>query len=160
MSMYSVNSGVPKTLVKFLIKYYADTIAKDKIADILRDIINTPISPELLPMGKNGEMLQKTEDTIGPYQLHDFFLFNAIRCAYSPEKILFLAEIAFAKDYSTETILKWLEIFYKRFFSGQFKRSALPDGPKVGTLSLSPRGDWKMPSDAKASAWIDRLYKN
>lgn len=157
MSMYSVNSGVPKTLVKFLINYYAYSLANEKTAVILKDIINTPISPELLPPNKKGEITQKTEDTIGPYILHDFFLFNAIRCAYSPDKVLFLAVIAFDKKYSKETILKWLKVFYKRFFSQQFKRSALPDGPKVGTLSLSPRGDWKMPSDASASAWLTRL---
>lgn len=157
MSMYSVNSGVPKTLVKFLIEYYAGSLANGKIIEILKDIINTPISPELLPPDKNGEISQITEDTIGPYRLHDFFLFNAIRCAYSPEKVLFLANIAFNESYSKETIVKWLKVFYKRFFSQQFKRSAMPDGPKIGTLSLSPRGDWKMPSDANVSLWLERL---
>jgi len=157
MSMYSVNSGVPKTLVKFLIEYYATSLASGKTKEILKDIINTPISPELLPPDKNGEISQITENTIGPYRLHDFFLFNAIRCAYSPEKVLFLADIAFKEKYSKETILKWLKVFYKRFFSQQFKRSAMPDGPKIGTLSLSPRGDWKMPSDADASIWLAKL---
>ncbi len=157
MSMYSVNSGVPKTLVKFLIQFYANSLAVGKTEEILNDIINTPISPELLPPGANGEITQKTEDTIGPYELHDFFLFNAIRCAYSPDKVFFLAKIAFIKKYSPDTILKWLKIFYKRFFTQQFKRSALPDGPKVGTLSLSPRGDWKMPSDADVSSWLERI---
>lgn len=155
--MYSVNSGVPKTLVKFLIEYYAGSLANGKTIEILKDIIHTPISPELLPPDKKGEIAQITEDTIGPYKLHDFFLFNAIRCAHSPEKVLFLADIAFKENYSKESILKWLKVFYKRFFSQQFKRSAMPDGPKIGTLSLSPRGDWKMPSDANVSAWIDRL---
>ena len=157
MSMYSVNSGVPKTLVKFLIQYYSDSIASKKTAVILKDIIETPISPELLPPGKDGEIIQKTEDTIGPYELHDFYLFNAIRCGFRPEKVLFLAQIAFENKYSSKIILKWLKIFYKRFFSQQFKRSALPDGPKVGTLSLSPRGDWKMPSDASVFEWLNKL---
>lgn len=157
MSMYSVNSGVPKTLVKFLIKYYANSIASERVKNILFDVIDTPISPELLPPDKNGEISQITEDTIGPYRLHDFFLFNAIRCAYSPEKVFFLAKTAFKGDYKSETILKWLKVFYKRFFSQQFKRSALPDGPKVGTLALSPRGDWRMPSDADVSVWLAKL---
>ncbi len=157
MSMYSVNSGVPKTLVKFLIQYYSNSIASKNTSKILEDIINTPISPELLPPGEDGEIIQKTEDAIGPYELHDFFLFNAIRCGFSPDKVLFLAEIAFDGKYSKIIILKWLKVFYKRFFSQQFKRSALPDGPKVGTLSLSPRGDWKMPSDADVTNWLDRL---
>ncbi|MCK5344662.1 MAG: NAD(+) synthase, partial [Candidatus Heimdallarchaeota archaeon] len=160
MSMYSVNSGVPKTLVKFLIQYYSNSIASKNRSNILKDIIDTPISPELLPPGDDGKIIQKTEDTIGPYELHDFFLFNAIRCGFSSNKVLFLAEIAFDGNYSKKTILKWLEIFYKRFFSQQFKRSALPDGPKIGTLSLSPRGDWKMPSDADVSDWLDRLHKS
>ena len=159
MSMYSVNSGVPKTLVKFLIQYYSFSIASKNTSKILKDIIDTPISPELLPPGDDGKIIQKTEDTIGPYELHDFFLFNAIRCGFSPDKVLFLAITAFEINYSEETILKWLELFYKRFFSQQFKRSALPDGPKVGTLSLSPRGDWKMPSDADAANWLERLKK-
>ena len=157
MSMYSVNCGVPKTLVKHLIQFYAHATVKGKISEILEDIIDTPISPELLPPGGDGKIVQKTEDTIGPYKLHDFFLFNAIRCAHSPNKVFFLAKIAFINDYSSETILKWLKVFYKRFFSQQFKRSALPDGPKVGTLSLSPRGDWKMPSDANVSTWLSQL---
>lgn len=160
MSMYSVNSGVPKTLVKFLIQYYSNSVASKQVSKILEDIMETPISPELLPPGDDGEIIQKTEDTIGPYELHDFFLFNAIRCGFSPDKVLFLAEIAFKKNYSTKVILKWLKNFYSRFFSQQFKRSALPDGPKVGTLSLSPRGDWKMPSDADVSDWLDRLNKS
>lgn len=160
MSMYSVNSGVPKTLVKFLIQYYSDSIASENTSKILKDIIDTPISPELLPPGEDGEIIQKTEDNIGPYELHDFFLFNAIRCGFSPDKVLFLSEIAFKEKYSSKIIVKWLEIFYKRFFSQQFKRSALPDGPKVGTLSLSPRGDWKMPSDADNTNWLERLKKS
>ncbi len=160
MSMYSVNSGVPKTLVKFLIQYYSNSIASGNTSRILEDIIDTPISPELLPPGDDGEIVQRTEDTIGPYELHDFYLFNAIRCGFSPEKVLFLAEIAFKGKYSKKNIFKWLEMFYRRFFSQQFKRSALPDGPKVGTLSLSPRGDWRMPSDAAVNDWLDRLHNN
>ncbi len=157
MSMYSVNSGVPKTLVKFLIEFYANSLSNGKTSDILRDIIDTPISPELLPPGRNGEIIQKTEDTVGPYELHDFFIFNAIRCGFSPDKVLFLAKTAFSGKYSSKIILKWLKLFYKRFFSQQFKRSALPDGPKVGTLALSPRGDWRMPSDASAASWLEKL---
>ena len=157
MSMYSVNSGVPKTLVKFLIEFYANSLSTGKTSIILKDIIDTPISPEVLPPGKNGEIVQKTEDTVGPYELHDFFLFNAIRCGFGPKKVLFLANIAFRGKYSGNIILKWLKIFYKRFFSQQFKRSALPDGPKVGTLALSPRGDWRMPSDASSASWMEKL---
>jgi NAD+ synthase (glutamine-hydrolysing) len=169
MSMYAVNTGVPKTLVKYLIKYVADTSADGKTAGVLADIIATPISPELLPPDAEGKIAQKTEEVIGPYELHDFFLFNAIRCGFPPRKVYYLACRAFnpenpapAEDketssYSEDKILKWLKVFYRRFFSQQFKRSCLPDGPKVGTLALSPRGDWRMPSDASAALWLEEL---
>lgn len=160
MSMYAVNAGVPKTLVKFLVKYAAESWAGPEAATILLDIVDTPISPELLPPDADGKIAQKTEDTIGPYELHDFFLYHAIRSGAEPAKVLFLAEKAFAGEYPREILLGWLKSFYRRFFSQQFKRSCLPDGPKVGTISLSPRGDWRMPSDADAGLWlreIDRL---
>ena len=157
MSMYAVNCSIPKTLVKFLIKWLADNDFDEGTKESLYDILNTPISPELLPNNDGEKITQKTEDIIGPYELHDFFLYHMIRCCESPEKILFLCNQAFNKKYSTETIKKWLAVFYKRFFSQQFKRSCIPDGPKVGTVSLSPRGDWKMPSDAEAEIWINRI---
>ncbi|WP_319560171.1 NAD(+) synthase [Marispirochaeta sp.] len=157
MSMYSVNSGVPKTLVRFLVTYAANSRAGEEAAAVLHDIVDTPISPELLPPDAKGEIAQKTEDTIGPYVLHDFFLYHAIRCGASPKKVLLLAEKAFSGEYATETILSWLRSFYRRFFSQQFKRSCLSDGPKVGTISLSPRGDWRMPSDADAGIWLNEL---
>jgi len=157
MSMYSVNSGVPKTLVRFLVTYAADSWAGDEAAAVLHDIVDTPISPELLPPDAEGEIAQKTEDTIGPYVLHDFFLYHAVRCGASPKKVLLLAEKAFSGEYDSETILTWLRSFYRRFFSQQFKRSCLPDGPKVGTISLSPRGDWRMPSDADCGIWLQEL---
>lgn len=149
MSMYGVNSGIPKTLVRFLVDWAAQSLdsASEKI---LRDVLNTPVSPELLPAAKNGDILQKTEDLIGPYELHDFFLYYFIRFGFSPEKILFLAKNAFNDNYSTDIIEKWLKIFIRRFFAQQFKRSCMPDGPKVGSINLSPRGDWRMPSDAVA----------
>lgn len=148
MSMYSVNSSVPKTLVRYLVNYAAKHTMSPIIGEILLDILNTPVSPELLPKDSEGKISQKTEDIVGPYELHDFFLYYFIRHGATKEKILFLAKQAFRDDYSEETIEKWLNIFIKRFFTQQFKRSAMPDGPKVGTISLSPRGDWRMPSDA------------
>ncbi len=157
MSMYAVNTGVPKTLVKFLVSYAAETWATPEAAVVLHDIVDTPISPELLPPDANGEIAQKTEDTIGPYELHDFFLYHAVRCGTAPRKVFLLAYSVFAEVHSREVILKWLRSFYRRFFSQQFKRSCLPDGPKVGTISLSPRGDWRMPSDADARLWIEEL---
>lgn len=157
MSMYAVNTGVPKTLVKFLVTYVAESWAGPEAAEILLDIVDTPISPELLPPDARGNIAQKTEDTIGPYELHDFFLYHAIRAGAEPAKVLFLAEQAFRGEYSRETLLTWLKSFYRRFFSQQFKRSCLPDGPKVGTISLSPRGDWRMPSDAAADLWLREL---
>lgn len=154
MSMYSVNCSVPKTLVRYLVKYVSDKEVAKEVSDILVDILDTPVSPELLPKDKNGEISQKTEDIVGPYELHDFFLYYFIRQNATPEKILFLSKEAFKDIYDNNTIEKWFEKFIKRFFTQQFKRSALPDGPKVGTISLSPRGDWRMPSDADFSTWI------
>lgn len=157
MSMYAVNIGIPKTLIKHLVYY----IAKDSIEEVtkctLNDIINTPISPELTPADKNGNIIQKTEDLVGPYELHDFFLYYMLRFGFRPKKIFWLAQQAFKGEYADGIILHWLRIFYKRFFSQQFKRSCLPDGPKVGSVSLSPRGDWRMPSDAMYSEWIRDL---
>ena len=159
ISMYGVNSSVPKTLVRYIIQWYADNEANEVIKNILYDIIDTPISPELLPPSETGEILQKTEDILGPYEVHDFYLYNMLRCGTDPEKLLFLAEIAFKDQYSKDQLKKWLIVFYKRFFTQQFKRSCLPDGPKVGTVSLSPRGDWRMPSDASVKLWMDELEK-
>jgi NAD+ synthase (glutamine-hydrolysing) len=160
MSMYGVNSGVPKTLVKYLVRWGAETWVPAQVKSVLLDILDTPISPELLPPGKDGKIEQKTEDRIGPYELHDFFLFHAVRYGFGPSKVLSLAETAFGKTYDRPTILRWLKVFYSRFFSQQFKRSCLPDGPKVGTIALSPRGDWRMPSDADAAAWLSELEGN
>jgi NAD+ synthase (glutamine-hydrolysing) len=157
MSMYAVNTGVPKTLVSYLIAYYADDKADEAVEPILRDILDTPISPELLPPDENGEIAQKTEHVVGPYLLHDFFLYHAVRCGFPPEKVLFLAQQAFADTHDEDTLRKWLREFLRRFFGQQFKRSCLPDGPKVGTIALSPRGDWRMPSDAQVRDWLDRL---
>lgn len=156
MSMYGVNCSVPKTLVRYLIDYAAEFESTEITAEILRDIMDTPVSPELLPP-KNGEISQITEDIVGPYELHDFFLYNMIRCGYEPLKIRFLAEIAFKGKYDIEEITKWLKLFIKRFFTQQFKRSCIPDGPKVGSVSLSPRGDWRMPSDSVYKEWLKDL---
>ena len=163
MSMYAVNTSVPKTLVRSLV-YTISKEQSEAVKAILLDILDTPVSPELLPLGKNGEMLQKTEDTVGPYELHDFFLYYVLRFGFSPSKIYFLAKRAFANKeeaedevYSHETILKWLRTFYRRFFMQQFKRSCLPDGPKIGSVCLSPRGDWRMPSDASSALWLDEV---
>jgi len=158
MSMYGVNAGIPKTLVRYLVAYRADTAEDPALAGTLRDILDTPVSPELLP-ANDTEIAQKTEELVGPYELHDFFLWHFVRRGSSPEKILRIAEYAFKDIYDRETILKWLRTFIRRFFSQQFKRSCLPDGPKVGSLSLSPRGDWRMPSDAVAKLWLDSLEK-
>jgi NAD+ synthase (glutamine-hydrolysing) len=157
MSMYNVNCGVPKTLVRYLIQWVAETQVREDTAAVLHDILDTPISPELLPTGEKGEIAQKTEDTVGPYELHDFFLYYMVRFGERPRKIRFLAEQAFQGTYSSEEITHWLRYFYRRFFSQQFKRSCIPDGPKVGTVSLSPRGDWRMPSDAEAATWLAEL---
>ncbi|QCX33922.1 NAD(+) synthase [Caloramator sp. E03] len=156
MSMYAVNCSVPKTLVRYLVGYVAEREMDKKTSNILVDILNTPVSPELLP-AKEGEISQKTEDIIGPYELHDFFLYHFIKYSAPPKKILYLAQEAFEDKYSKDEISKWLKIFYKRFFIQQFKRSCIPDGPKVGTISLSPRGDWRMPSDASSDIWIEEL---
>ena len=147
MSMYAVNTGVPKTLVRYLVDWAAHQV-EPRSQTILQDIINTPVSPELLPADENGDIAQKTEHIVGPYELHDFFLYYFVRFGFSPEKILFLANNAFADTYANEVIEKWLKVFFKRFFANQFKRSCIPDGPKVGSINLSPRGDWRMPSDA------------
>ena len=154
MSMYGVNSGVPKTLVKLLVKWAADNESNDETREVLNRIIDTPISPELLPPDEKGRMTQKTEVQLGSFELHDFFLYHAIKWGMPPDKILYLASVAFDGKYNESYIRKILKIFYSRFFSQQFKRSALPDGPKVGSIGLSPRGDWRMPSDADSSLWL------
>ena len=156
MSMYGVNCSVPKTLVRYLVSYYANFQADERLREVLLDVLDTPVSPELLPP-KDGEIAQKTEDLVGPYELHDFFLYHMMRYGSNPSKIYRLALIAFENDYDRETILKWLKTFYRRFFNQQFKRSCLPDGPKVGTVSLSPRGDLRMPSDAVADIWLKQI---
>ena len=156
MSMYGVNAGIPKTLVRYLVAYCADMAESDALARVLRDILDTPVSPELLP-AENGEISQKTEDLVGPYELHDFFLYHLVRRGCEPKKVLRLAEYAFDGVYDRETILKWLRTFVRRFFAQQYKRSCLPDAPKVGTLALSPRGDWRMPSDAVSALWLRQL---
>lgn len=156
MSMYAVNASVPKTLVRHLVRHYADTSADEVLAGVLYDVLDTPVSPELLPP-EDGAISQKTEDLVGPYELHDFFLYQMLRMCFPPAKIYRVAKEAFAGRYSNETILKWLRTFYLRFFSQQFKRSCLPDGPKVGSVAVSPRGDLRMPSDACVSAWIKEV---
>ena len=153
MSMYAVNCSVPKTLVRYLVDYVA-SISDEGTAEILYDILDTPVSPELLPPDSNGQIAQKTEDNIGPYELHDFFLYNFVRFGFGKEKLSALAEKAFANTYDRKTIDKWLKVFLKRFFISQFKRSCIPDGPKVGSVSLSPRGDWRMPSDADMRSFV------
>ena len=158
MSMYGVNASVPKTLVRHLVHYFADTCEDSSLKEVLYDVLDTPVSPELLPP-KDGEIAQKTEDLVGPYELHDFFLYYFLRIGYEPGKIYRIAKLSFAGEYDDETIYKWLRTFCWRFFSQQFKRSCLPDGPKVGTVALSPRGDWRMPSDACVALWIQNLEK-
>lgn len=160
MSMYGVNAGVPKTLVKVLVKWVAETGNIPETAKaILLDILDTPISPELLPPDQEGNIDQKTEDLVGPYQLHDFFLYYVVRFGFTPAKIYYLAQQAFGQQYDKDTLKHWLHHFYRRFFSQQFKRSCLPDGPKVGTISLSPRSDWRMPTDASVRLWLEELEK-
>ncbi|MGN1047529.1 MAG: NAD(+) synthase [Eubacteriales bacterium] len=159
MSMYGVNASIPKTLIRHIVSYFADTFEKQgegRLASSLRDILDTPVSPELLP-AKDGEISQRTEDLVGPYELHDFFLYNMLRFGFSPRKLYRLSESAFGDVYDAKTRLKWLEIFIRRFFAQQFKRSCLPDGPKVGSVAVSPRGDLRMPSDASARAWLDEV---
>lgn len=158
MSMYGVNVSVPKTLVRHLVRYYADTCGEEKLRAVLLDVLDTPVSPELLPP-REGQIAQKTEDIVGPYELHDFYLYYVLRFGFSPEKIYRLARRAFAGQYDDDTILKWMKVFYRRFFSQQFKRSCLPDGPKVGTVAVSPRGDLRMPSDAAAKLWLDEAER-
>jgi NAD+ synthase (glutamine-hydrolysing) len=163
MSMYGVNVSIPKTLVRYLVAWVADNVADEKTRAILLSIMDTPISPELLPPDEAGKIRQKTEDILGPYEVHDFFLYHFFRYGAPPEKILFLAKQAFQEipsreaPYTEKNLRAWLRVFLRRFFSQQFKRSCIPDGPKVGTVSLSPRGDWRMPSDAAVQAWLQRL---
>lgn len=154
MSMYGVNASVPKTLVRYLVTWVAQTGVDTDSKATLLDIVDTPISPELIPADENGNIKQKTEDLVGPYELHDFFLYNILRFGFRPAKIYYLATLAFGASYDKPTIKKWLTTFYRRFFAQQFKRSCLPDGPKVGSVSLSPRGDWRMPSDACSAMWL------
>ncbi|MDO4300519.1 MAG: NAD(+) synthase [Clostridia bacterium] len=159
MSMYGVNCSIPKTLIKYLIQYVSDTTEDKQLRAVLNDILDTPVSPELLPPDENGEIAQITEDVVGPYELHDFFLYNMMRLGFEPDKIFYMAKSAFKGKYDDSVIYKWLRNFYWRFFSQQFKRSCLPDGPKVGSVSLSPRGDWRMPSDASVNTWMEVLDK-
>ena len=158
MSMYGVNASVPKTLIQYLVRYVAEVERKEKddkkTYEILMDVVDTPISPELIPADENGNIKQKTEDLVGPYELHDFFLYYFLRFGFRPQKIFLLAQHAFKGSYNDETIKKWLTTFLRRFFAQQFKRSCLPDGPKVGSVSLSPRGDWRMPTDASSAMWL------
>lgn len=156
MSMYGVNAGVPKTLVRHLVSYESANTEDKQLSEVLNDILATPVSPELLPPAE-GEISQKTEDIVGPYELHDFFLYYMVRCGFPPQKILRIAEQSFSGRFDRDTIKKWLTVFLKRFFSQQFKRSCLPDGPKVGSVTLSPRGDWRMPSDACVKLWLENL---
>ena len=158
MSMYGVNASVPKTLVRHLVRYYADTCGEKELEEVLLDILDTPVSPELLPP-KDGKIAQKTEDLVGPYELHDFYLYYMLRAGFEPDKIYRIACRTFEGTYDKATILKWQKIFYRRFFAQQFKRSCLPDGPKVGSVALSPRGDLRMPSDASAAVWMEALEK-
>jgi NAD+ synthase (glutamine-hydrolysing) len=161
MSMYNVNASIPKTLVRFLIDFVAENQFDGDIREVLRSISSTPISPELLPPSSQGEIQQSTEAVLGPYELHDFFLHSMIRNGFAPSKIIALAEQAqFSRTYSKKEIVESLKTFYRRFFQNQFKRSCVPDGPKVGSVSLSPRGDWRMPSDASAKAWLEELEQH
>ncbi len=159
MSMYGVNAGVPKTLVRHMVRYAADTCGDDTLSEVLIDILETPVSPELLPAKENGEIAQQTEKLVGPYELHDFYLYYVLRFGFTPRKIFHLAQAAFAdrEEYTDEVLLHWLRNFYWRFFAQQFKRSCLPDGPKVGSVTLSPRGDWRMPTDASVRIWMDEV---
>lgn len=162
MSMYGVNASIPKTLVRHIVRYYADiekAKGNNKLASALYDILDTPVSPELLPADENGEISQKTEDLVGPYEIHDFYLYYMVRYGFTPSKLFRMAKYAFDGEYSDEILLHWLEVFLKRFFAQQFKRSCLPDGPKVGSISLSPRGDWRMPSDASSTLWLQELQE-
>lgn len=157
MSMYGVNAGVPKTLVRHIVRYVADTANQPALSAVLLDILDTPVSPELLPAAKDGGFSQQTEKLVGPYELHDFYLYYVLRFGFGPAKIYHLAQTAFAGRYESDVLLYWLKNFYRRFFAQQFKRSCLPDGPKVGSVTLSPRGDWRMPSDACNTLWMQEL---
>ena len=159
MSMYGVNASVPKTLVRHLTRYFAMTTDDELCRRTLLDIIDTPVSPELLPADSEGKIAQKTEDLVGPYELHDFFLYYILRYGFTTERIRMMAVAAFEGRYSEEVIDKWLAVFVRRFFRQQFKRSCLPDGPKVGSVCLSPRGDWRMPSDASSALWLAAVEK-
>ena len=156
MSMYAVNASIPKTLVRYLVQYEASK-TPEVLRAVLLDVLDTPVSPELLPPEPDGTIAQKTEDLVGPYELHDFFLYYVLRFGFTPSKIYHLAQKALGGKYETAVILKWLRSFYRRFFSQQFKRSCLPDAPKVGSVTLSPRGDWRMPSDACRTLWLADL---
>lgn len=155
--MYGVNSSIPKTLIRYLVKWIADQSKDETCKQTIYDILNTPISPELLPPNKQGKITQMTENMVGPYVLHDFFLYHFLRYGASPEKILKIAENTFKDSFDTEEIKNWLSVFIKRFFTQQFKRNAMPDGPKVGTISLSPRGDLRLPSDASYELWLKNI---
>ena len=157
MSMYGVNAGVPKTLVRHIVRYVADTCGKETLSRVLLDSLDTPVSPELLPAAADGSFSQQTEKLVGPYELHDFYLYYVLRFGFGPKKIYHLALAAFAGRYEPEVLLAWLNNFYRRFFAQQFKRSCLPDGPKVGSVTLSPRADWRMPSDACNALWMREL---
>lgn len=157
MSMYAVNIGVPKTLVRHLVRYYAEEETSGKLSEVLLDVLDTPVSPELLPPDEEGKIAQKTEDLVGPYELHDFFLYQVLAAGLPPKRIYRMACQAFAGQYEDAVILKWLKTFYKRFFSQQFKRSCSVDGPKVVCVDLSPRGSLRMPSDASAEVWLSEL---
>jgi NAD+ synthase (glutamine-hydrolysing) len=156
MSMYGVNASIPKTLIRYLIAYAADAYDVPELGAVLKDVLNTPVSPELLPP-EDGEIAQRTESILGPYEAHDFFLYYMMRLGHPPKKILYLAQIAFEDIYTKEQLTTWLTTFYRRFFSNQFKRSCLPDGAKVGSVALSPRGDWRMPSDAEVRCWLEDI---
>mgnify|MGYP000755789033 FL=1 len=157
MSMYGVNADVPKTLVRHIVRYEADATENESLRAVLLDILDTPVSPELLPAKENGEIAQQTESLVGPYELHDFYLYYVLRFGFGPAKIYRLARRALGDRYPDDVLLRWLKNFYRRFFAQQFKRSCLPDGPKIGSVTLSPRGDWRMPSDACAAVWQAEL---
>ena len=157
MSMYGVNASVPKTLVRYLVRWFEMRSDVPEVVEALHDIIDTPISPELIPADEQGNITQKTEDLVGPYELHDFFLYYTLRYGFTPKRIFLLALNAFDGVFDRETIKHWMRTFFRRFFSQQFKRSCMPDGPKVGSVCLSPRGDWRMPSDASAEMWLKEV---
>ena len=157
--MYAVNSSVPKTLIRFLIEYESNSMGKELKA-VLDDILDTPVSPELLPADENGEIAQRTEDIVGPYEIHDFYLYYMLRYGFSPDKLYRMARAAFEGEYSDETLKRWLENFVRRFFAQQFKRSCLPDGPRVTEISLSPRGSWQMPSDVSGALWRENINES